>query len=616
MNVRVLLAALTAAMAVEATGCTSAQRDVSPSSASIRPGQRPVEYHVATTGNDANVGTAAAPFLTIGRAAELAQPGDTVTVYGGMYRDHVKPARGGLPGKPIVYRAAPGERVDVRGSEIIGNWTREASGTWKVALDPALVSSYNPFVTFMDKDNARLGDKSRPYSCGDVFLDGVPLTEVNTPADVADKPHTWAPSVDGLTLYANFGEADPGRAMVEVSVRQQIFAPTAWNLGYIVVRGFVFSHAANNYAGQGNLPNSEPRRGAVSTNGGHDWVIEDCFVNYPRSIGIDWGLVGVQTVTANGVPQRYGHHVIRRNVVRGAGTTGMTAYRGAFTEVSANAILHANRLGVGGYGNAGIRCLDQCVDLVFVGNYFYRCKGQCLGLDWALQNVRIRGNIFAQSGRLILEATHGPNLVDSNVFFKTSLETIDVSGTVFAHNLFAESGSLIMTLLGQRRNVQCWQPNSVTLVRREPTHRRNNRFLNNIFFFKSPFGLPNDDEHTTGNLSDWNVWSFGANPTRTDAHSVTASTDTIFTFQADEKGAALSFSIDDSPRRVHCKPVDASTVGRLNPVVSQDIQAADADFFGKPFGPRPPAGPFTDVAAGRNRYTLFTVPAEPGVRKQ
>ena len=37
------------------------------------------EFHVATTGNDANPGTAAAPLRIIQRGAELAQPGAVVT---------------------------------------------------------------------------------------------------------------------------------------------------------------------------------------------------------------------------------------------------------------------------------------------------------------------------------------------------------------------------------------------------------------------------------------------------------------------------------------------------------------------------------------------------------
>ena len=38
------------------------------------------EYHVAKTGSDQNDGSAAAPFLTISKAAMVLKTGDTVTV--------------------------------------------------------------------------------------------------------------------------------------------------------------------------------------------------------------------------------------------------------------------------------------------------------------------------------------------------------------------------------------------------------------------------------------------------------------------------------------------------------------------------------------------------------
>ena len=65
------------------------------------------EFHVATTGQDTNQGTQAAPLHTIQRAAELAQPGDVITVHEGVYRERINPPRGGeSDAKRIVYQAA------------------------------------------------------------------------------------------------------------------------------------------------------------------------------------------------------------------------------------------------------------------------------------------------------------------------------------------------------------------------------------------------------------------------------------------------------------------------------------------------------------------------------
>jgi len=84
-------------------------------------------YYVSPKGADANPGTARQPFATIGKAAAVMQPGDTCLVRGGVYRETVRPARSGEPGRPITFRACPGERVMVSGADPVTGWQR-ASG--------------------------------------------------------------------------------------------------------------------------------------------------------------------------------------------------------------------------------------------------------------------------------------------------------------------------------------------------------------------------------------------------------------------------------------------------------------------------------------------------------
>ena len=71
----------------------------------------PYEYHVAKHGSDFGKGTKDDPFLTINKAASLAQPGDTVIVHAGVYREWVKPQHSGLSNtRRITYLAAAGKR--------------------------------------------------------------------------------------------------------------------------------------------------------------------------------------------------------------------------------------------------------------------------------------------------------------------------------------------------------------------------------------------------------------------------------------------------------------------------------------------------------------------------
>lgn len=87
------------------------------------------EYHVSPSGSDAGEGTQASPFRTINYAAQVALPGDTVTVHNGVYREWVNPLNGGeSPDKRILYRVAEGEKAELKGSELVTNWKREKKG--------------------------------------------------------------------------------------------------------------------------------------------------------------------------------------------------------------------------------------------------------------------------------------------------------------------------------------------------------------------------------------------------------------------------------------------------------------------------------------------------------
>ena len=92
-------------------------------------------YHVDQqhpAASDDNPGTAEAPFRTINAAAQRLQPGEKVVIHAGLYRECVRPARGGTgPGAMIAYEAAPGERVVVRGSEV---WRADARPSTGYAL--------------------------------------------------------------------------------------------------------------------------------------------------------------------------------------------------------------------------------------------------------------------------------------------------------------------------------------------------------------------------------------------------------------------------------------------------------------------------------------------------
>lgn len=71
--------------------------------------------HVAKSGEDSQEGSLLRPFLSIFQAVQFAMPGDTITVHAGTYREWVNPIRGGESElRRIVYRATPGEKVEIK----------------------------------------------------------------------------------------------------------------------------------------------------------------------------------------------------------------------------------------------------------------------------------------------------------------------------------------------------------------------------------------------------------------------------------------------------------------------------------------------------------------------
>ena len=73
-------------------------------------GQPNSSFYVATTGNDSNKGTQAAPWRTIQHAADTARAGSNVNVRSGIYEELVSiNASGNATDGFITFRSYPGE---------------------------------------------------------------------------------------------------------------------------------------------------------------------------------------------------------------------------------------------------------------------------------------------------------------------------------------------------------------------------------------------------------------------------------------------------------------------------------------------------------------------------
>lgn len=75
-------------------------------------------YYVATDGSDANDGQSlTAPFQTVGHAASVVVPGDSVYIRGGRYEENVVLDTSGTDSQPIRFEGCPGEEVIIDANE-------------------------------------------------------------------------------------------------------------------------------------------------------------------------------------------------------------------------------------------------------------------------------------------------------------------------------------------------------------------------------------------------------------------------------------------------------------------------------------------------------------------
>ncbi|GIH22294.1 hypothetical protein Aph01nite_06040 [Acrocarpospora phusangensis] len=562
--------------------------------------------HVATTGNDAGAGTAAQPYRTIGKAAQEAQPGDTVVVHAGLYRETVRPARGGAgEDTRITYTDAGDGEVVVKGSEEINTWAPHSGDVWKVTLPASYFGDYNPYATRQPQGGE--GGFFPGYTAGDVYLNEQAYYEKASLASVESSAGTWFSEVAGgtTTIYANFDGADPNAKLAEINVRRQVFAPDVWGLGYITVHGFTVKHAAGTYS---DFPSSPSRRqaGAISVNGGLKWIIENNIVVNARTIAIDIGL-GCDEWAGNRPGQtrtnfrdtdEYGSHIVRNNYIAKSGQSGIAGVFSWNSEILYNLIEDTNYRGeFSGAETAPIKVHYMNEGLI-KGNYLKNSKGgNSAGIwtDWGNQNVRVTGNIVMNSPwGYYAEAVHGPILVDNNVFIgNADIRMLDATGVVYANNLFLDNGRFAVD--GGGRDAYYFQPGTMNETT-APTSNQKFFWYNNVVQGST---LPNDaaskvhvkEGNATGVLS-------GARVT------------------ASNREMKLDFTLDASGI-TGLTPVTRARVGTI-PLAGESIAAdVTTDFFGKPVAAQNVmAGPFAEAKNGANSFTLWppagqTVPEPP-----
>lgn len=483
-----------------------------------------MEYHVAKTGSDQGQGTMNDPFQTINKAAMLAVAGDTVTVHEGVYREWVKPKFKGLSDKRrIIYQAADGEKVIIKGSEHIQNWQHVKDNIWNVVIPNTFFGDYNPYNEEIFGDWIVTIDEKKHL--GDVYLNGMSIYEVSSydqlvnpsiQTEVRDHwtnkivpiknqeqtKYVWYTEVDAVntTIYSNFQGSDPNTEYVEINVRRSCFYPKETGIDYITVRGFEMAHAATPWA-----PPTADQPGLLGANWSKGWIIENNIIhdskcsaisigkeastgNNYRSIrkdkpGYQYQLESVFSAERNGwCKEKIGSHIIRYNTIYDCGQNGIVGHLGCiFSEIHHNHIYNiALKREFYGHEIAGIK-FHAAIDVQIHHNRIHDCS---LGLwsDWQTQGTRISKNIFYRNNRdLFVEVSHGPYIVDHNIM--TSEYALDnvSQGGAYINNIICGKMNHWNVL---NRSTQYHLPHSTKIAGFSLIYGGDDRFYNNIFIGK------------------------------------------------------------------------------------------------------------------------------------
>lgn len=100
-------------------------------------------FYVATTGDDQNPGTEAAPLRHIQTAVNLAGPGDTIFVRAGVYHEAVTMTNSGTADAPIVLTAYPGEQPVIDGDYVLPSGE---PARWNYEADPPIYFVWGALV--------------------------------------------------------------------------------------------------------------------------------------------------------------------------------------------------------------------------------------------------------------------------------------------------------------------------------------------------------------------------------------------------------------------------------------------------------------------------------------
>ena len=427
-----------------------------------------IYYVCCVSGNDADKDK---PFRTIQAAANVAQPGDTILVQPGIYRERVAPIRGGSSASlSITFKSADKKKAIIRGSV---PWVPEpiCDGVIKgiysgpldlqVFQDTSAIDSANPFlvpccVTPYGREGRpesvsgiKGADNQMVYSLGQVFVDDRPLIQCPYKTEMEQTFDSWYYDISDNRLYTHIqGDFEN----IEITNQRRVFAPHVRGLKYIVVDGFVIERCGNQYPNKFWTIAANQQAGMIGTRSGKYWTIQNNTIRDAAGVGIDWGNEGgsaqdLEKGTANGPAMGSYGHVIKDNLLCDNGAAGTASFMGKNFVFSGNIVERNNAwkfYGKQRWESAGLKvhCPSGSIITknVIRDNY---CHGvwsdQGAGIVSVFSSNMITGNHGNGINFEIGAGTSGKvlnNIFDANEY---NIGFVTSGGCLVAHNLFLGS---------------------------------------------------------------------------------------------------------------------------------------------------------------------------------
>ncbi|WP_436939382.1 right-handed parallel beta-helix repeat-containing protein [Staphylococcus xylosus] len=484
--------------------------------------------HVDKKGSDCGLGNVESPFLTIDKAASVAQPGDSIIVHEGIYREEITHINTGLSeSRRISFEAAKDEQVIIKGSEEITGWQQIDGSIWKVEIDNKIFKDFNPFATKLFGDWLAVDNDK---SLGQVYLNDQSLFEVSKYEQLADPKlveetldhwtnkqvtydykdqsiYVWYAKVekDITTIYVNFHDYNPNNEVTEINVRKSAFRPFKMHTNYITIKNFEIANVATQWS-----PPTAAQTGMIDTHWSKGWIIEnntlynavcsaiaigkeistgDNLNTYRKDKpGYQYQIETVfKAVNSDWNKETIGSHIVRNNVIHDCGQNAVVGHLGsAFSKIYNNHIYNiGNKREFFGYEIAGIK-LHAAIDTQVYNNYVHNCS---LGMwfDWQTQGTRISKNIFNDNTRdLFVEVSSGPYIVDNNILTADYALDNHAQGGAYVNNII--NGEIVHRLMLDRATPY-HVPHSTLIAGFAPVYGGDDRFYNNIFIGQE--GIPN-----------------------------------------------------------------------------------------------------------------------------